>query len=743
MKKVVLIVLIAMAHFGIAQDLYDMSTLREITIKFYDSDYHATLIDWFNADNDSRLIATLEMDGVLYDSVSVRYKGNISFILAELSNTPKFPLNISMNDYIEDQDLMGYTKLKLGNIFTDPTYVRETIAYSIYRKYNVAPKSNLIKVNIGVVGQDAVYHGVYSNTESINKGFLKHHYDWKHGPLVKCDPNPQDEELACDNSGLGNGSGGEQVEAFPDLVWYGPDTCQYYANYEMKRAYGWEDLVEFIDVLNNDESQLYNYLNIDRVLWHMAVSSVISNRDTYYGKNIKNYYMYKHEDSLWHVMPWDVNECFGGVMGTDNGAAVYDVLKWFQPNEPNRPLVWQILEDERYFMQYFAHIRTVIEENYSVENITNQAESIQNLIEQAVLDGPYNWFPVDGLLDNVENDMTYPELGFLPSYAGIIPIINTRLEYLNGHPEVMKVPPSLMNTVQSVEEPEEGQNVWVTAEATNATQVDLMISTHPEYASFFEPFQMYDDGLNNDGLAGDGVYGALVPFQSPNQKIRYYVRAQNDDAMILEPRRAEYEFFEYTIIPEFVEGDLVINEIMASNDQTQADEYGEYDDWIEIYNMGSSNINLGDYYLSDDINILDKYNFPAITLAPDEYFIVWADDDEEDQGDNHATFKLSASGEAVYLSDSNFNLVDSLTFGEQQTDMGYARVPNGTGPFVIQSPTFSNNNNLLSSQLEYKDDRQLIKITDVLGRDLNSDSQQSILLYIYDDGSIEKKYILK
>ena len=39
--------------------------------------------------------------------------------------------------------------------------------------------------------------------------------------------------------------------------------------------------------------------------------------------------------------------------------------------------------------------------------------------------------------------------------------------------------------------------------------------------------------------------------------------------------------------------------------------------------------------------------------------------------DNHATFKLSASGEARYLSDSNFNLVDGFTFGEQQTDMGF------------------------------------------------------------------------
>ena len=561
MRKVLLIVLIALAQVGNAQDLYDVNTLREITIKFYDPNYHQTLIDWFNAENDSRLLATLEMDGVLYDSVAVRYKGNISYHLAILSDTPKFPLNIDMNEYVEDQDLIGYTKLKLGNIYTDPTYVREAIAYSIYRKYTVAPKSNLIKVNIGVVGQDAVYHGVYSNSESINKGFLKEHYDWKKGPLVKCDPNPADEDITCDNSGLGNGVGGEQVIAFPDLVWYGPDSCQYYSNYEMKTDFGWQELVNFIDVLNNNESQLYNHLNIDRVLWNMAVSSVISNKDTYYGKNIKNYYMYKHKDSLWHVMPWDVNECFGGIMGTNNQGAEYDVLQWFDPNEPNRPLVWQILEDERYFKQYFAHIRTIIEENYSVENITNQTAAIQDLIEQSVLEEPYGRFPVDGIVDNVENDITYPELDWLASYSGIIPTINTRLEYLNGHPEVIKVPPTLMNTDRNIEEPEDGQDVWVTVEVTNATEVDLMVTTNEEYASYFEPFEMHDDGLSNDGAAGDAIYGALVPFQTEGQNIQYYVRAQNEDAMILEPRRAEYEFFEYTILPAHT-----VNSIVNSNE---------------------------------------------------------------------------------------------------------------------------------------------------------------------------------
>ena len=182
----------------------------------------------------------------------------------------------------------------------------------------------------------------------------------------------------------------------------------------------------------------------------------------------------------------------------------------------------------------------------------------------------------------------------------------------------------------------------------------------------------------------------------------------------------------------------MINEIMASNNQTEADEYGEFDDWIEIYNTGSSNINLGDYYLSDDINILDKYNFPSVSLAPNEYFIVWADDDEE-QGNNHATFKLSASGEALYLSDSNFNLVDGFTFGEQQTDMGYARVPNGTGPFVIQFPTFLENNDIISSQIEYYDGNKLIKIVDILGRDISFESR-GFQLNIYENNSVKKEY---
>ena len=94
-------------------------------------------------------------------------------------------------------------------------------------------------------------------------------------------------------------------------------------------------------------------------------------------------------------------------------------------------------------------------------------------------------------------------------------------------------------------------------------------------------------------------------------------------------------------------------------------------------------------HLSDDPLILGKYTFPDISLGPDEYLIIWADDDEEEQGDDyHATFKLSSSGEELYLSDQDFNILDSVVFGEQEADMGYARVPNGVGDFIIQNPIF-------------------------------------------------------
>lgn len=131
---------------------------------------------------------------------------------------------------------------------------------------------------------------------------------------------------------------------------------------------------------------------------------------------------------------------------------------------------------------------------------------------------------------------------------------------------------------------------------------------------------------------------------------------------------------------------------MASNDATVSDEAGEYDDWIELYNNTSSPLSLAGYSLTDDENNLTKWSFPqGLTLAPQAYLILWADNDEE-QGLLHINFKLSKGGETLLLVNADGVITNEVEFGEQETDLSYSRIPNGSGEFIIKDATLGFNN---------------------------------------------------
>lgn len=156
-----------------------------------------------------------------------------------------------------------------------------------------------------------------------------------------------------------------------------------------------------------------------------------------------------------------------------------------------------------------------------------------------------------------------------------------------------------------------------------------------------------------------------------------------------------------TLIAVFVEHDgvvddntVVINEIVATSDSIGgvADQNGEYDDWIEIYNNSPEEVDLSGTYLSDDVDDKQKWQFPSgTTIAGNGYLIVWADNDTDQDG-LHANFKLSKNGETVYFTDLDLSEIDSVEYGEQVTNLAFARVPNGTGDFNMQTMTFASNN---------------------------------------------------
>jgi len=134
--------------------------------------------------------------------------------------------------------------------------------------------------------------------------------------------------------------------------------------------------------------------------------------------------------------------------------------------------------------------------------------------------------------------------------------------------------------------------------------------------------------------------------------------------------------------------EIAINEFLARNDTTAADQDGEYDDWVELYNYGLSPVSLAGYYLSDDEEEIEKWEFPDTTITPGAFLIIWTDGDT-DQSGLHTGFKLSGSGEEVYLRNSSGDMVDEVVFGAQTTDISFGRIPDGTGVFQQMIPTFS------------------------------------------------------
>ena len=167
-----------------------------------------------------------------------------------------------------------------------------------------------------------------------------------------------------------------------------------------------------------------------------------------------------------------------------------------------------------------------------------------------------------------------------------------------------------------------------------------------------------------------------------------------------------FDFEQYTPAPT-----LLINEFMASNDFAAADEFGEYDDWIEIYNAGTETVDIGGYYITDDLSNPTQWRIPdtapdSTTVAPGGFLLLWADKQPE-QGVRHINIKLGAGGEDIglYLSDG-VGVVDTLTYGKQTTDISYGRKEDGGdawGFFSGVTPGASNSGGTLVGIYESAD----------------------------------------
>ncbi len=155
--------------------------------------------------------------------------------------------------------------------------------------------------------------------------------------------------------------------------------------------------------------------------------------------------------------------------------------------------------------------------------------------------------------------------------------------------------------------------------------------------------------------------------------------------MKLNPLVISVFFVISSLTPVF--GDIYINEILTSNALTNVDpDYNEHVDWIEIYNAGLSPVNLEGYFLTDDLSDETMYQVPSgIIVASEGYVLFWADNMNNG---THVNFKLDRDGEEVGIFNPQGDLVDSLVYDYQYTDVSYGRKPDGAEDyFYYDHPT--------------------------------------------------------
>ncbi|WP_339886829.1 CotH kinase family protein [uncultured Flavobacterium sp.] len=687
MKKIILLLLTVCSSATFGQSLYDLNTIQTIEITFAQSNWDA-LLDAAEASDAYISAQSVSINGTVFPNVGAKYKGNSSYNASQVKN----PWHLELDTYV-DQNYQGYTDIKLSNVIFDPSFVREALGYKILGNYMDVPLANYAKVYV-----NGTYIGLYTNVESISKKFVDSRFGSKTNAFFDCSPPA---------------GAGPTSTNLPSLQYLGTNYTSYETAYEMKSDTGWDDLIDLTNTLSTTTSAntalLEAKLDIDRTMWFLAYHNLFVNLDSYIGQFKQNYYLYKSDNGQFNPIIWDLNMCFGvfGSTGSSTGGPGGGTLSTTQKKQLSHtlhstesawPLVQKLLAIPTYKKRYLAHYKTMLSEVVSStgsEYFLTDAQAMQTLI-YADFVADVNKFSYQTTA-NFTNNLNSTDVSVTGNTApGITGLLSARNTYLSALSDFTATQPSITTVTPSTTSPSVGGTVSITANVTNTTTSTVYLGYRSALNDIFVKTQMFDDGAHNDGAAGDNVYGASIPVNAV--AVQYYIYAENTNVGAFSPARAEHEF--YTInatYPTITAGQLVVNEIMASNATTVTDQDGEYEDWFELYNNSSVTLSLDNLYASDSQTNKLKWVFPSgITMAPGTYLIIWADQDLTQTG-YHADFKFSAGGENCILSYANGTEVENIVFGAQTTDMGYARIPNGTGSFVIQAPTFNANNESLSA----------------------------------------------
>lgn len=606
------------------------------------------------------------------ENVGFRLRGNTS------RSAKKKSFKVSFNTFISGRKYQCLEKMNLNGEHNDPSVIRSKLCWELFRKFDVpAPSSNHIKFYI-----NGNFYGVYINVEHIDEEFVNSRFGNQDGNLYKC-------LWPADLNYLGSN---------PELYKFGNDDRRAYDLKTNRSEDDYSDLAFFIDVLNNtplDElpCALEKIFNIYDYLKIIAVDILTADWDGYiFNKN--NFYLYHNtETGKFEYIPYDLDNTFGidwfGISWIDR-----NIYEWSPGStEEYRPLYDRIILIQKYRDQlsyYFSLLIGLMNPDDYFPEIDTKREMI------------YPWISVDPFYPL---DYGFSVSDFLNSYNqelgghvvyGLKPFISGRLLSANAQLQLNNIQPVVKYI--SSNRPGLFDEIFITAfvEDENSEPVVELVYTINNGAVSDCP--MFDDGRHNDGESDDNIYGCILEPFLQSGKLNFQVSADDSSGLsTLSPCEAVELLIMESTFPK-----LYINEFLSANNSVNADEYGEYDDWIEIYNGDTDSVWLGDKYLTDKLSNPDKWQFPDMTIEPGEFLLIWADNNPE-QGELHTNFKLSKNGEQIGIFDSGntgFAVIDTLSYGPQNEDISYGRKPDGADYwlfYLFPTPGISNSLSLIEN----------------------------------------------
>lgn len=311
---------------------------------------------------EARVPAQLRFDGVDWGRVMIRYKGNSSYRGAP--SELKVSLKVDFNRADKQRRFHGMNQINLNNNAFDPSGMRETLAYDVFRTAGVpAPRTAFARVFVTVPGRyDHQYAGLFTAVEEVDQSFFVERWRQKTGVLAKP----------------------ENLFGMPA---FGDDWKNYVRPYSLRITSRPDDaarLAAFIQFLNHSTNEDFakhidEYLDVDEFLHFLAAQVLIVNADSPLAMD-HNYWLTVHPVThkvMW--LPWDMNEAFGTFRGGDAQLSIH------RPSAPGRfPLADRLLAIPAVVARYDTIMRELLASNVTLARLEPAMRDMAKVIREAV-----------------------------------------------------------------------------------------------------------------------------------------------------------------------------------------------------------------------------------------------------------------------------------------------------------------------------------------------------------------------